>query len=426
MGRQATDPGRWGRITLVPETRSKGGRWTPVPEASRRSGDPRRWPVAPQRWRATARVRDADDGKLRQVSRYGDSKTKAEALLRKDLEARQSNRTNRAASPARCDVESLASAAASWLSEARERLAGSSYDTYRQTLRRHVAPSPLGAAPLVDVRPAAVNELLLHVLQQSGPGAAKLVRSVLNGTFERAIGQDVIQNNPVRQAGPIRSPRRSRPVEGERDTRRALTREDRDRLIDFADSDGYCRACDLADLIAFMAGTGVRVGEAIALQWRNLELDESTPIAIVAATVSRVTGQGNRVQTSTKTGRDRVIYLPEWLASRLRSRREGAGTCPPLAPVFGTAALGSGPSHGQRSGQLRDRSNTTKQLRRVYDAAGLPWMTSHTLRRTAASLLDDAGLPLREVSGQLGHSDLRTTFLYLDRRRATTRAADVL
>lgn len=53
-------------------------------------------------------------------------------------------------------------------------------------------------------------------------------------------------------------------------------------------------------------------------------------------------------------------------------------------------------------------------------------MTSHTLRRTAASLLDDAGLPMRQVSGQLGHTDLRTTYLYLDRRQATTRAADVL
>jgi integrase len=53
-------------------------------------------------------------------------------------------------------------------------------------------------------------------------------------------------------------------------------------------------------------------------------------------------------------------------------------------------------------------------------------MTSHTMLRTAASLLDDAGLPLREVSGQLNHTDLRTTYLYLDRRQATTRAAEVL
>lgn len=121
-----------------------------------------------------------------------------------------------------------------------------------------------------------------------------------------------------------------------------------------------------------------------------------------------------------------------WLADRLRSRRDLAATQPwraaanRAAVVIDTAVARYPTATVRSGGNLRDRSNTTKQLRRVYDAAGFPWMTSHTMRRTAASLLDDAGLPVREVSGQLGHTDLRTTYLYLDRRQATTRAADVL
>lgn len=160
----------------------------------------------------------------------------------------------------------MAQAAAGWLEEARGRLAGSSHDTYRHTLLRHIAPSTLGETPLGAVKPSLVNELLESVAHNSGPGAAKLVRSVLNGTFERATAHDLVQANPVRQARPVRSPRKPRPIEGERDTRRALTRNERDRLIEFVDADPYCKKYDLADLVAFMAGTGVRVGEAIALQ----------------------------------------------------------------------------------------------------------------------------------------------------------------
>jgi integrase len=215
------------------------------------------------------------------------------------------------------DTETVARAAAAWLGEAQGRLAGSSFDTYRQTLVRHVAPSAVGAMPLGEAKPSAVNELLQSVAQTSGPGAAKLVRSVLNGTFERAVARDVVHVNPVRQARPVRMPRKLRPAEGERDTRRALTREERDRLIEYVDADPYCEKYDLADLIAFMEGTGVRDGEALALQWKNLDLNGERPTATIAATISRVAGQGNEVQTSTKTGQDRVVFLPLWLAERL-------------------------------------------------------------------------------------------------------------
>jgi integrase len=49
-------------------------------------------------------------------------------------------------------------------------------------------------------------------------------------------------------------------------------------------------ARDLPDLIHFLLGAGVRIGEAIAVQWRDLDLDAGK-IAIVANTV-RVKGEG--------------------------------------------------------------------------------------------------------------------------------------
>lgn len=91
------------------------------------------------------------------------------------------------------------------------------------------------------------------------------------------------------------------------------------------------------------------------------------------------------------------MYLPAWLAKRLRSRRERAAGQSwrtinnQVGVAFDTAATWYPTAKVRSGGNLRDRSNTTKQLRRVYDAAGFAWMTSRTMRRTAASLLDDAG-----------------------------------
>ncbi len=44
--------------------------------------------------------------------------------------------------------------------------------------------------------------------------------------------------------------------------------------------------------------------------------------------------------------------------------------------------------------------------------AGLPHVTSHTLRHTAGTWMAQRGVPLREIAGYLGHSDARTTELY--------------
>src|SRR4051794_33591956 len=43
------------------------------------------------------------------------------------------------------------------------------------------------------------------------------------------------------------------------------------------------------------------------------------------------------------------------------------------------------------SARLRDPSNTQGDLREAFDRAGYTTITSHTLRRTVATLMDEAG-----------------------------------
>ena len=51
-------------------------------------------------------------------------------------------------------------------------------------------------------------------------------------------------------------------------------------------------------------------------------------------------------------------------------------------------------------GHLRDPSNTQADLRDVFDRVGYPDITSHTFRRTVATLMDQAGLTgLPQVMG---------------------------
>ena len=55
-------------------------------------------------------------------------------------------------------------------------------------------------------------------------------------------------------------------------------------------------------------------------------------------------------------------------------------------------------------GGLRDPSNTQADLRVAFQAAGSEWVTSHVLRKTVATLMEQAGLSARAAADQLGHA----------------------
>jgi len=93
------------------------------------------------------------------------------------------------------------------------------------------------------------------------------------------------------------------------------------------------------------------------------------------------------------------------------------------------ASAGQAGSDGVCSvvGGLRDRDNAIGDLRNAFNAAGFEWVTSHTFRRTVATLMDQSGLSARAAADQLGHSHPSLTQdVYYGRRIASTGAADVL
>ena len=78
-------------------------------------------------------------------------------------------------------------------------------------------------------------------------------------------------------------------------------------------------------------------------------------------------------------------------------------------------------------GGLRNPSNIQADLRDAFANAGFPWVTSHTLRKTVATLMDQAGLSARAAADQLGHAKpSMTQDSYMGRQVSATGAADVL
>ena len=68
-----------------------------------------------------------------------------------------------------------------------------------------------------------------------------------------------------------------------------------------------------------------------------------------------------------------------------------------------------------------------ERLQKTARALGLPHVTFHRLRHWNATVMDEAGVPMRVMQARLGHSSLHTTERYMEaRRQEGMRAAEAV
>ncbi len=398
MPRQRMELGAWGNIALTGYVYDESGKRQPMPDGARKADT----------WRARTKVRDLD-GKVRDVERWEPTKPAARVALLAHLRERV---TPAAADAVMTRDTKVKDAAEVWRAEMQDndRLAVNTRTVYESSLRKHVIGGALADLTLREVKVAGIERWLKGIGRTGGPSAMRTARSVLSGVLGLAVKHDAIPHNPVRDVGHVSAPAK----ETQRDPHRAFTEEERAAVLAFADVDDTARRRHLPDLLAFMAGTGARIGEACGLRWSALDLDAGT--AKLGPLPVRVPGEGLRLQERGKTKTsNRTVALPPWLVSRLWDRKVNAE--PNAWDVVFPSPLG----------KLRDTSNTTKHVRALLDAAGFEWAVGHTFRKTVATWLDEAGLSGRQAANQLGHAKPSMTMdRYMSRRTVTEQAALIL
>ena len=123
-----------------------------------------------------------------------------------------------------------------------------------------------------------------------------------------------------------------------------------------------------------MLGTGVRIGESLAVLWFQVDLEAGT--VEITDTIARITGEGLiRKRTKSRAGQ-RLLHLPRWAIAMLRTRHAAGIRLDD--PVFADVL-----------GGFRDPSNTRRTLRTALSPVG------STARR-------DLGLSLRALRRETG------------------------
>lgn len=209
--------------------------------------------------------------------------------------------------------------------------------------------------------------------------AYRLLRAMLN----TAVADGLITRNPccIPGAGRERSPERP--------------------LVEPADVLRLADAIEprFRSLVLLAAVGGLRVGELLGLQRRDVDLAEAT-VRVEHQAIELI--DGTRIITGPKTdaGR-RTVAVPEFVSAALREHLERFTAPDPDAWVF-----------------VGDRGNPTRRitLQRSWTAAreatGMTHITLHDLRHAGATLAAWTGASTKELMARLGHSTPRAALRY--------------
>src|SRR3954452_14769340 len=289
-----------------------------------------------------------------------------------------------------------------------QRLSPSTLASYRKNIRVHIDPY-LDAQPVARLTGSMVDAWM-RKLEASGRAdgqgglSARTVRyvyTILRSALSDAVKQGRLSVNPTDRSTPP-TPSEARPPEMQ-----AWTAPELGRFLGWV----AAQDPDLAMGWRLLAATGMRRGEALALRWRDVDLDAGRLAVRRSLSTLKTKGAGEQlVEGPTKTGQARVVDIDADTIAALRAYRAVRGSLTlnlvrDTAPVLGN--LDGTPRHPER--YSRRFVDQVAQARRALGEDQLPRIRLHDLRHTHATLLLAAGEPVKVVSERLGHANAMIT-----------------
>lgn len=271
-----------------------------------------------------------------------------------------------------------------------------SIQSYESYYRNNIKPM-LGNIKIKDLRNEDIQRFV-NRLTEKKLSATTIEKhcAVISMALDKAVENEMILKNPCKKV--------CLPAKHKKEAR-VLTIEEQKKLIEIAlnyrDS----------EIIVFMLYTGLRLGEALALTWDDIDFDRKIIDVNKTQTIrrSRFTENGKQQVefTPTKTkASNRKIPLLHSLENLLHTIKEKQDKISldyserynSLNLVFCT-----------REGKIRPSASVSYRLKMFSEALGMEHINAHALRHTFATRGLENGIEMRVMQDLLGHSTMKMT-----------------
>lgn len=306
-----------------------------------------------------------------------------------------------------------------WIKDYGKNLAPKTMARYRQMLDSRILPA-IGNLRLDKLKPMGINRFMNELAdmprldKKPGKLSAQTIRHhfrCLSAILQDAVDWDVIKENPCSRVTPPKVKKAKVKVFDEMETSSFLTALESAPLKHRA-------------LIWLEIASGLREGEIMGLEWTDIDFDNN--ILKVERASQYLVGMGTFTKDPKTEESQRTLALPKNVMDLLKQYKAWLAARKLRLGDFKSGGLWKGsdrlfvtwdgrPGHPQWPG---------KWLSKFLKDKGLPHCSFHSLRHLNASMSIAAGVPLKNVSARLGHSDIGTTAnIYAEALKSVDREA---
>ena len=283
-----------------------------------------------------------------------------------------------------------------WLNLIRLTVKPRTLSSYEQTLRLHLLPG-LGPVKIRNLAKGHIKMLLADKLDSGlARNSVRIIHATLRAMLNAAIDDSVILASPADKLG--RQFKLMIPAAARQEDIKAMNREQVSAFLTATHAAPNPYERRHYPIFLLLARTGMRLGEARALQWNDVNWTGHEIRVARALSAGRIetpkSGHGRTVDMSDQLAR---ALLQLQLECKRETLRRGWADVPLW--VFWT-----------ETGTPLDESRVRKVFTKMLKAAGLPLHFSpHCLRHSFASLLLQQGESPAYVQRQLGHASIQLT-----------------
>jgi integrase len=273
----------------------------------------------------------------------------------------------------------------------------------------HIVPE-IGQYTLLEISPQVVQKLINKMyLQEMALDTIKKTKQIINQFFEYAIDNEMVQKNPTTK---LRIQRNEKHIK-DAQKYKAIPVDVRERFMQELEKNIF-----LKTLCTTMLFCGLRIGEALALTWRDIDIENKIIKINRATTVDvKIDKMGKSISRKTVIGTTktacsvRIVPMPEKLLPILENWKEerwvmGKKTGCDLISLDSLV-------FGDKEGNVRTYYGTSTIFQKFIKSHGLSGygLHLHGLRQTFSNILFENNVNPKVIQMLLGHKDVKTTIM---------------
>lgn len=281
-----------------------------------------------------------------------------------------------------------------WLKDYKEGVVrDTTYMSLSSTLNTHVIPT-IGRLRIRDVKPAHIQKMV-HMMEGKAKSTQARVLTITRSMFTVAVENGLIKRNPC-----IKS---IKPRGEKTEERSPLTSEQAEQLLDAA------RGTSMYLFVLIGLEAGLRRGELLGLQWKDIDFDAGTISVNRSITPTKDNYEGEiNIELKTDAAR-RTIPVARSLIEELRSaisRSKSVYVIP------------------GKNGKFMGMSTCSYHWGNLVHRVGFD-VVPHQMRHTRITRWFEQGLNIKDVQYLAGHSNSRMTLDVYTHFRAEERISEI-